>query len=443
MSIISDPTSRPLNEASNENSVASTEAPTNKAVAPAKKVPRVYTKTRGLKVGPDKAVEYCIRLQCRGSRTQVSLGVCVLAVARELAAYFAEDLRTFGWEVAQANLRTNRSTFPLKLEACEGAPITFGMCFALYLKASPIDKSGAEDNVNRARRLLTSALRIQSPRNNSGEALEFWKARVDSIEVTALKPSLLAQWKKENIIHYTGSPSSETNKSRLRSLNSVFGKEMRPMFEEIGLSGRLPGEGIMVPQPKINRFECDYCPQELMDRARKDLRLEEPEAYLIFLLAFVMGLRRKEAEFLKWSAVDFDKGLLKVYPGHSGLSEFKTESSEGTLEIPGSFLKVLAEYHEARDSEFIVKSKSKPRRNTAGSSGYRAGKHSKTLIDWLKSVGFECRTPIHALRKFYGKLIADKHGIEQASLSLRHSSTKVTRQAYIGEVVPHSFGLRI
>lgn len=419
---------------SDENSTASAEAATNP--------PRVYPKKRGLKAAPEEPVAYCARLQRGRERRQVDLGVCVLAVARMLAVRFAEDLQ-FGWRHARAKLALNKACFPLRDGLASGSPFTYGQCFELYRRTASVRKSTAAANIAKARRLVGEASEISGPESPRDEAYTFWKERVNAIEVSKLKASTLAAWRKEAIVDHQGSSSAETRKGWLRALTSVFGAEMRIIFSEFGLLGPLPGEGVKVPQPRQNRFRCKMCPQLLLDRARTELRESHPEAYLIFLLAFVMGLRRREIEFLKWSAVDFQTGVLFVSPAHSGENALKTPSSEGQLEIPRALLSSLTEYKSRSAGMFVIESAANPSIRATGRGSYRAGRHSEVLISWLRSVGFGYRSPIHALRKFCGKLIADKHGLEAASLFLRHSSTRVTRQAYIGEVVKHSFGLEI
>lgn len=400
--------------------------------------PRVYPKERGCDISPERAIPRCVRLQVARKRRQVDLGVCTLHVGQRLAEAFADDLKLHGWHIAQANLATNQLTFPLREDLKTGAPLTFGMCFSVY--AQTAGTKSAEGNVTKARRLLGEIFSIPRPENQWDEGYAFWRARVDAIPVNELKAINVAKWRKLNIVD---SPreglSKETLKGWLRALVSVFCEELRPIYGEMGLTGALPGEGVKVPQPRMNRFFCSMCPQSLLDRARQDLRRRHPQAYLIFLLAYVMGLRRREAEELKWSGVDFAAGVLHVSPSHSGEERLKTESSECQLELPPALSSLLAQYYQDRTGDYVIESNLVSKRNASGRSSYRARQHSQFLIAWLKSIGFVYRSPIHALRKFRGMLIARDHGIEEASLCLRHSSTRVTRQAYVGAVVSSRF----
>jgi integrase len=62
---------------------------------------------------------------------------------------------------------------------------------------------------------------------------------------------------------------------------------------------------------------------------------------------------------------------------------------------------------------------------------YRAERIFENLIAWLRSKGVATKTPLHTLRKEFGSLINQRHGIHAASLALRHANIGVTRLHYV------------
>ena len=49
---------------------------------------------------------------------------------------------------------------------------------------------------------------------------------------------------------------------------------------------------------------------------------------------------------------------------------------------------------------------------------------------WLRSKGVATKTPFHTLRKEFGSLLNQRHGVFVASVGLRHASVEVTTMHY-------------
>ena len=65
----------------------------------------------------------------------------------------------------------------------------------------------------------------------------------------------------------------------------------------------------------------------------------------------------------------------------------------------------------------------------------------RALLGWLRSKGVNSKTPLHSLRKEFGSLINDQHGIVAASEQLRHGGIGVTAMSYVENRRPSVLGL--
>ena len=63
------------------------------------------------------------------------------------------------------------------------------------------------------------------------------------------------------------------------------------------------------------------------------------------------------------------------------------------------------------------------------------------LVTWLREKGVASAKPIHELRKEYGSMIANEHGIFAASRALRHTDVAITNQHYTDKTRRTTVGL--
>src|ERR1700722_1826805 len=67
--------------------------------------------------------------------------------------------------------------------------------------------------------------------------------------------------------------------------------------------------------------------------------------------------------------------------------------------------------------------------------GYRAEPVFSNLLAWLRDKGVTGSKPLHQLRKLYGSVLAEKHGIHAASSGLRHADIRITSAFYANRSV--------
>ena len=176
------------------------------------------------------------------------------------------------------------------------------------------------------------------------------------------------------------------------------------------------------------RYHSTIDAKELLGVAHKQLATEDGEAYKVFLLALMCGLRRAEIDSLLWSQFDFEKSSLRIE--RTEYYELKSEDSSGTLDLDEQTLGLFREFRAlAMDEEFVVESPFKSA-NQRSSRGYRCDAVFNRLNKWLREHGVDVPKPLHTLRKEIGSVIASQYGIFEASRYLRHSDIRITAAFY-------------
>jgi hypothetical protein len=134
------------------------------------------------------------------------------------------------------------------------------------------------------------------------------------------------------------------------------------------------------------------------------------------------GLRRNEIDCLLWDQVKFDTGVIRIEP--TKYYHPKSEDSIKDIDVEPELLAVLQEMRNG--TPFVIESSAEPQ-----SASYRCSYLFEKLIEWLKAHGVQGSKPLHQLRKEFGSLLADKHGIHVASLMLGRSDISVTASHYL------------
>lgn len=177
----------------------------------------------------------------------------------------------------------------------------------------------------------------------------------------------------------------------------------------------------------------------LLADAQTELREAKPECYKAFLLALGGGLRRMEIDRLRWNSVLVETSVIRLEE-----HEFFAAKSEYSLADVAVEKELISELLALRqlDDVFVIRSEYGPR-NMATYRYYRAAKHFADLCAWLRSKGVRTKSPIHTLRKEFGRLLTEGYGIYAASTALRHSSVQVTAAFYAEDtrrIVPSLLG---
>jgi integrase len=182
--------------------------------------------------------------------------------------------------------------------------------------------------------------------------------------------------------------------------------------------------------PEREPFEAPSIEQigTLVRQAEGELRLEDSNCYLLFLLALGAGLRVQEATHVKWMDITQDGIRVRSDKDHTT----KTKRGRRVRVGPG-LLSKLEEYrgdHEPDD--WVIPNLKTPR--VGRHPRKRAITTAKRLAKWLRtklrSLGL--KNPSHWLRKVFGSVVARDYGMHAASRYLGHSTIEVTEKVYVG-----------
>src|SRR5262245_40772937 len=132
-----------------------------------------------------------------------------------------------------------------------------------------------------------------------------WLGRVDAVRLSEFTLARIAAWKK-SFLSRAGDDPKSLRSARvsvnfyLRNAKSLFSSKVRANLRLI-LPEPLPFAGVQVEQPSARYFPS-FDLQELIQAASQELATSDPEAFKVFVLSAMSGLRRKEVDLLPWSA---------------------------------------------------------------------------------------------------------------------------------------------
>ncbi len=247
-----------------------------------------------------------------------------------------------------------------------------------------------------------------------------------------LTPALIQGWKVDYLNKAAKSPSAQkaariSINSNLRQARALFSKE-RLAFVQLPPGFESPFGHVQLEPGQSMRYRTSFDVSKLIAQAKDELAQAEPEAFKIFLLALMAGLRRGEIDKLQWTAFSWQN--LKLHVEITEHLALKSQDSIGAIDLDPEMIKVFQQFHAQRTGTFVIES---PRSSRVGTNylSYRCAPHFKRLSAWLRAHGVASSKPMHALRKEFGSQICDRHGIYSASRALRHADVSVTAMHYL------------
>jgi integrase len=349
--------------------------------------------------------------------------------AREIYRY----VLIHGWADTLAKYK------PEKAAPVPNAPIQTVGDFLQALKATDIPEKRLEGYANALRGIAASVAGIaKGGRGGNRESALNWRTEVENMPMGIFTPAAIANWKKLFLLGYPDDPVSQRRgkisvNSLLRRAKSLFSKKYTN-----GMQIENPFADIKLEKKQSQRYRSSFDIYKLIADAKAELREQHPEMFKIFLLASCAGLRRAEIDSLLWEQVKFDAGIISIHP--TKYFHPKSEDSIGNIEVDPELLAVLKEMKRETGSHFVIES-SVDARPDATFDHYRCSYLFEKLIVWLKEHGVSGTKPLHQLRKEFGSLVCDQHGVYVASQMLRHSSIEVTANHYLEKKGRKTVGL--
>jgi integrase len=387
---------------------------------------------------------YSVQLQHAGRRMELSLGTANQAEAGAKAKQCYFYLVANGWDAFLAKYRPDKPVSSEKPKARSN--LTVGDYLAVVAEQSELSARTLENYAKSFRRIVSDVMKIKGTRkrfdyHNGGRIT--WLRKIHSTPLADITPEKIRAWKK-TFINRAG--KNELFRRRYTISANSFCRQARALFGQrtvlaklsgVELPAVLPFTGVTVERTTSKFYGCGVEPRALLRDALKELTGPERQEQLkAFLLALVLGLRRKEADLVEWSSFDFEAATLRLEP--TKWLRLKTQESAALLPIETEFLPLFRTWRAKARTEFVIESETPPRSVTY--QWYRCQEVFDCLLAWLRAKGVEGEKPFHSLRKLYGSEMASLHGIHAASGALRHADIRTTDEHYVDNRVTRTAG---
>ena len=398
----------------------------------AKRVYRHKRVTRG-QIFIDK--HYSVSLAHDRRREQFALATSNKLEAANKARAIYRVLVAHGWEAALEEFKNKAgSDAPAASSSASNGDVTIGE-FLCELRALHASRAATiDDYATSLRRVAASIAGIPSGgRGGSADTHRKWRERVDVCKLSILTTANIQKWREQFIVN-AGSDPVKQRAARVSA--NTFLREARSLFSsryldglELGLPETLGFRGVKLERRAMPRYQSSFDVFELVRAATDELATSDPEQFKAFVLAVCAGLRRAEIDKLEWARFNWGASAINVTA-----TEFfrtKSEDSQRSVWIAPEVLQIFKGYRErAGASRFVLESTVQPTTGKAYAH-YRCAQTFDKLIAWLRSKGVSGEKPLHALRKEFGSLIAQKFGISAAKEMLGHADITTTASHYL------------
>jgi integrase len=367
----------------------------------------------------------CVQLQHRGQQHKWSLQT----PNRDVAAVRARDLwlllQAKGWDAAIAKYRP-------ELAAKKRSVITVGEFLEVVRAESGLEPKTFAGYAKALRKIVSDSFKISEGSgkfDHRAGGRTRWLTRVHAIHLADLNPARVNEWKRLFLTKARRDPLSQRQaktsiNSYMRQAKSLFSPQL---LRHLSIELPNPFAGVAFEPRQSTKYRSGFDVTALIKQARADLAEAESELYKIFLLAVMVGLRRREIDLLEWSSFQWEAGTIRIEP-----TEFfhpKTEESIADVPVDPELLALFGSYQIQATGPFVVESAGTPKPN-ALYPHYRCAKQFEQLTGWLRNHGVRALKPLHTLRKEFGSQVNLAGGIYAASRSLRHSSITMTAGYY-------------
>jgi len=369
---------------------------------------------------------YSVRINFKGKRVRFALQTANKNDAASSAAKIFSFLTENGWQKTLAKYKP--SSHKPHTHTSVSGETTLGDLFATFQKYSLAQPQTIATYIKAFRKIAADINDLKYTHTTRAA----WLDQVDSIYVSSLTPDAIQRWKQKHLAEQSNPKAQKqatiTVNSLIRNARSLFSKRILPHLRaEISLPLTLPFDSIMMEASTSRRYHSQIDAKDIIAKASNELPSHKPEAYKIFLLALICGLRVSEIDYLQKAAFNFKNKTLKI--SHTEYRALKNEASSDELNLTDDMAEIFSKSFESTPGEFAIASGGAVKRSKTRRS-YRCQTHLQHLIQWLRSHGVDALRPIHELRKEVGSIIASENGIFAASRYLRHSNIQITSQIY-------------
>jgi integrase len=402
-----------------------------------------YWRSRVTKVkskSGNESPDYSARVVYKSRRVRFPLNTSNKDAAASKAAKIFSFLVENGWEETIRKFKTIKAECNLTSES-QTTTNTVGDLILANKKYSSARPQTLEAYSKALRRIISGLVELSDSYNlpSKKDSRKVWRDAVDAIPLNLLSPDRIQEWKRDYLARNCKTATAKrkattTVNSLIRNSKALLSKKLLPFIsKDLELPPILPFEGVTMEKPPSPRYHSKIDAKEIIESAHAELRENNPEAYKIFLLALICGLRVSEIDFLLWDAFDFRTGVLTIE--NTEYHELKSEDSAGEIHLSEDLQSIFSGFLQSADGEFVIQSGAAVER-PASARTYRCKTHINVLIAWLRKNGVRATKPIHELRKEIGSILASEEGIFAASRYLRHSDIRITSAIYADQKTP-------
>lgn len=382
---------------------------------------------------------YSCKIQVRGRRESFPLRTANKESAASTAARIYTDVIALGWDAAIAKHKPNE-------KRTKGA--LAGDLIREVTKLADVRPATLRSNLNAFRRIVASVAKIDATKGRyarCGTGRSAWIAAIDAVPLAKITPAAVEAWKLAFVASHSSKDETKARAARnsanatLRSAKSLFSKRLlRFLVEQIELPSTLPFDGVEFFPRQSMRYVSTIDVQKIIAQAGAQLANTDSEAFKAFILCLFAGLRRNEADKLRWSSVDLEAGTIRI-EAHEDFAP-KAETSLAVIDLEPDVVSILRGMRaRAPRAEYVLDGL--PPKINVSWRAYRADETFSRLGAWLKTQGLTSRSPLHTLRKEAGSLICQKSGLFAASRFLRHADVAITAQHYAAQKERVTIGL--
>lgn len=397
--------------------------------------PRLFRNSYSKEGERCETADWCIKLCYAGRRETVNLKTPERDAAAGRAAKFYKAVVAQGWDSALEEFKPKP---PPK-------PATLGEFLEAALPLCKARKTTSWEYAKCLRRLAADVKGMTREKDTSrmdykkGGA-ERWRAKVDALPLAILTPESFEEWRADLVFKAGKSPLAQrraknTANSVFRKARALFASEvLKRLPSSLVLPTPLPFAGVKPFERQSMRYVSKINAGALIQCAQVELGgdPEKLELWKAFVLLLFAGLRKGEADKLRWHSVDLAAGVIRIETHEFFMA--KSEDSIGTVELDAEIVAMMREWRKQDPrGEYVLCSPVKPKLRVRGYYHYRALKTLDALRDWLRDHGVTADKALHELRKEAGSLVCAVHGIHAASRFLRHADIAITAAHYLDQ----------
>jgi integrase len=391
---------------------------------------RVF-KARSVRAGGViESPKYLVRFYRHGLRKTIGLETENRREAAERARERYQYLVTNGWDLFLAKYQAQRPEQPSDSPSAPKVILTVGDYLTAAREQSELGAETLETYAKRFRPVVADIARIRGDKRRfdyQSGGYQKWLDRVHAVPLADITPDKIRAWRKKRLDRAGADKLAPrralvTANSVLRQARALFSRRnVIAKLHGVELPAILPFDGVEIERTTTKFYGCGVDPRALLRQAIDELSQANLAAFLLLL---TLGLRRREADLAEWTSFDFQARTFQIKP--TKWYALKTHESAATLPVEPEILALFKGWHAKAEGPFILESERPPK--AVAYQYYRFD--FDPLLDWLRAKGVQGNKPLHALRKLYGSMLSDVHGIHVASAALRHADIRTTSEFY-------------